>query len=84
MISAGGNDSFMFQLGLPQRVFIHEGAYRYWEQSLKNPSEYADWIIMSKHNSKDSIILRINREILETKFNLKRESNNFMIFKRKE
>jgi len=46
LVAASSNDALLFHSGLPLKQFIVEGAQKYWQQSLKDPTRYAQWIIM--------------------------------------
>lgn len=48
LVAASSNDSLIFRSGFPLKRFITEGAKRYWDASLVNPTMYADWVVMHK------------------------------------
>ncbi len=48
LVAASSNDALIFRSGLPMKQFIHEGAGKYWTESLKQPTKHAQWIIMHK------------------------------------
>jgi hypothetical protein len=48
LVAASSNDSLLFISGFPLKRFITEGARRYWDTSLVNPTMYADWVVMHK------------------------------------
>ena len=47
LISTLTHDEDMFKYNISYKNYIHEGAYKYWNESLENPAKYADWIIMN-------------------------------------
>lgn len=53
MISASGFEDQMFALGFPYKTYIHEGAGKYWTESLDRPARYADWIIVDFNRESD-------------------------------
>jgi len=46
LIAASSQDSLIFQSTFPMKRFITEGTDRYWKESLKKPSRYAEYIAM--------------------------------------
>ena len=48
LVAASSNDALMFSSGLPMRRFITEGAQKYWQASLADPTRHAKWVIMHK------------------------------------
>lgn len=48
LVAASSNDALLFRSGLPLKQFITEGAQKYWNESLEEPTKYAEWIIMHK------------------------------------
>ncbi len=48
LAAASSNDALLFRSGLPLKQFIVEGAKSYWEASLRDPTVYAQWIVMHK------------------------------------
>ncbi|HSX24453.1 MAG TPA: hypothetical protein VLG69_00615 [Candidatus Andersenbacteria bacterium] len=53
MISATGFEDQMFEMGLPYRTYIHEGAGKYWTEALDRPARYANWIVIDMNRSSD-------------------------------
>lgn len=48
LVAASSNDALLFRSGFPLKRFITEGARRYWDESLNDPTLHAKWIIMHK------------------------------------
>ncbi len=47
LMSALKHDPVMFQMNIPYKNFIHEGAGKYWITSRSHPEKYAQWIFMA-------------------------------------
>lgn len=45
LMSALASDPIIFHIGLPYRSYIFEGTGTYWTESLKNPTQYATWVM---------------------------------------
>lgn len=56
LISAGFNDPVMFSTGLSMKTFIYEGTGKYWKRSMTNPSEYADYVVISENDVIDKTL----------------------------
>lgn len=48
LVAASSNDALLFKSNLPLKQFITEGARKYWDESLIDPTVHAQWIIMHK------------------------------------
>lgn len=44
-----------FKSGIQLRQIIHEGVSKKWDDALKNPHEYAEWIVMSNTDNGDVV-----------------------------
>lgn len=53
LISVASHDAIIFSSSLPMKRFIHEGTGRYWESAIKNPDEWARWIILRTNDMND-------------------------------
>jgi hypothetical protein len=83
LISAGSMEDQMFQTGFNYSTFIHEGAGKYWQESLDNPSRYAKWVIIDYGNTSDSLAKQMNREdILDREYKLVYQENQLKVFKK--
>jgi hypothetical protein len=73
----------MFEMGFPYKTYIHEGAGKYWKESLDNPSRYAKWIIIDYGHSSDNVSRHMNREdILEREYEIVYEENQLKVYKK--
>lgn len=79
-VAASSNDSLLFRTGLPLKQFIVEGARIYWDTSLKDPTVYADWIIMHKNDLVDKNIR--NSPIFRTNYRLVYHDDFSYIYKK--
>lgn len=48
LASSAGTDIELFEIGIPLKNYITEGTGKYWGESIKDPSRYAKWIIMTE------------------------------------
>ncbi len=48
LAAASSNDALLFSSGFHLNRFIVEGAKKYWDTSMKDPTVYAKWIVMHK------------------------------------
>ncbi len=55
LISASSHEDQMFQMGFNYKTYIHEGAGKYWKESLDNPPKYATWVVIDYGHPDDSI-----------------------------
>jgi len=46
LITAGDSDGLIYVSHIALKKFITEGNQKYWQESLKNPSKYASWIVL--------------------------------------
>lgn len=81
LASTGSMDGFMFDTKIPQKNFISEGSFRYWQNSMQDPSLYAKWIIISTNNERDLTNRYINKEVMYQKFNVLYDNSGFQILK---
>jgi len=49
------NSALSFSTGFPLSRFIHEGTGKYWESSVVDPDQYADWIVMANGDVGDPL-----------------------------
>ncbi len=83
LISAGSMEDQMFQTGFNYSTFIHEGAGKYWTESLDNPSRYAKWVVIDYGNNTDTLAKKMNRvDILEREYQLVYEERQLKVFKK--
>lgn len=50
LISVSVYEPVVFFSGMPIKNFIYEGSGEYWRESLKNPTKYAECIVMTENN----------------------------------
>ncbi len=82
LASTGSNDGLMLETGIDQKFFITEGTYKYWDESLKDPSEYATWVIFSNNNPRDAVNKNVNKKTLFENFEIVEKYNNLLIMKK--
>lgn len=83
LISAGSMEDQMFETGLSYSSFIHEGAGKYWKESLDNPSRYAKWVVIDYGNNSDTLAKNMNRiDILEREYKIVYQENQLKVFKK--
>jgi hypothetical protein len=83
LISAGSLEDQIFKTGFNYSTFIHEGAGKYWNESLDNPSRYAKWVVIDYGNKSDNLAKKMNREdILEREYKLMYEEKQLKVFKK--
>ena len=46
LLAASSHDALIFVSGLPSKRFITEGAEKYWNASLEDPTRYATYVVM--------------------------------------
>lgn len=51
LISAGQNDTQMFEANLPMKSFVYEGSGKYWQEAIKNPDKIVLCIVTTKNDS---------------------------------
>ena len=82
LVSANRHENFMFQTKLPYRNFIYEGTREWWEDSLKNPSKYARWVVFDEKESGDAVNQLISdKSMLATKFEIAYQDADIKIYK---
>ncbi|MCU0679519.1 MAG: hypothetical protein MUC28_03710 [Planctomycetes bacterium] len=59
LMSVASHDAIIFSSGLPMKKFIHEGAGRYYEETIKTPSRFARWIVMRTYSETDTTWLAV-------------------------
>ncbi|MEK7218529.1 MAG: glycosyl hydrolase family 8, partial [Patescibacteria group bacterium] len=52
LLSRSDNDPIIAEAGIPLRRYIYEGNYRFFDQALREPWNFAQWIVM--HNPASS------------------------------
>ena len=55
MISSSSHEDQMFQMGFDYRTYIHEGAGKYWKESIDNPSRYATYVVIDLGHPDDTL-----------------------------
>jgi len=55
LISAAGHEDQMFEMGFNYKTYIHEGAGKYWKESIDDPPHYATWIIFDLGQNEDAV-----------------------------
>ena len=55
LMSSYSHEDQMFQMGFNYRTFIHEGAGKYWKESIDNPSRYAMYVIIDAGHPDDKL-----------------------------
>jgi hypothetical protein len=63
-ISAAAHEDQMFEMKLPYKTFIHEGAGKYWKESLDDPPRYAKWVITDDGHNLDVIAKKPGIEVV--------------------
>jgi hypothetical protein len=94
LMSALKHDSVMFQLGLPYKTYIHEGAGEYWLTSRVNPEVYAEWIFMADPKNirggiaggeEDPVTKNLqNNQTLKTNYILRFNDGDINIYQRRD
>lgn len=83
LISAGSEEDQMFLMGFDYKTYIHEGAGKYWKESLDNPSRYARWIVIEYGDRSDNLARNMKRDdILEREYKVVYEEPALKIFKK--
>lgn len=83
LISAGSMEDQMFNTGFDYSTFIHEGAGKYWAESLDNPSRYSKWVVIDYGNNSDNVARHMNREdILDREYKLIYQEGQVKVFKK--
>ncbi len=54
-ISASSHEDQMFEMGFDYKTYIHEGAGKYWKETLDNPPRYATWVVIDYGHPDDTI-----------------------------
>jgi len=55
LMSSSSHEDQMFQMGFDYRTYIHEGAGKYWKESIDNPSRYATYVVIDAGHPDDTI-----------------------------
>lgn len=67
---------------IPMNMFINVGTKPYWEESLDNPTKYADWIILQKAET-DAFWKNLqNKDILQDHFSVVFNEGNIWVYKK--
>jgi len=48
LISGFSNDEFMFYSRIPLRDYVFEGTQPYWDDEMRSPGAWTDWIVIKK------------------------------------
>lgn len=62
LISASSHEDQMFLIGLPYKTYIHEGAGKYWKESLDDPARYATWVVVDRGHPEDQLNKHLNNK----------------------
>lgn len=82
MISALKHDPQMLQLGVDYKTYIHEGAGKYWTESIKRPQKYAEWIVFDSYNNDDQVTKFLeNSKSLEENYDLVYSNDGMLVYK---
>lgn len=73
------NDIYIPNYKIQFKNIIHEGSYKYWQESLSNPAQYATWILMQEDDFDPIYQLRNNPD-LEQKFYKDKQCNNWSVW----
>lgn len=84
LASTGSMDGFMFDTKIPQKNYIVEGSFRYWQKSMVDPSTYARWVLISVNNDRDLVNRYVNKDYLYSEFDVIYDNGGFQILKIKE
>ncbi|HSX10041.1 MAG TPA: hypothetical protein VLF93_07850 [Candidatus Saccharimonadales bacterium] len=83
LISAAGHEDQMFEMGFNYRTYIHEGAGKYWKESIDDPPHYATWIIFDLGQNEDAVAKYMydphRKAALQRDFNLVFTSNKGLL-----
>lgn len=55
LVSTAVFSSVLFKTGLSLNYFIHEGVSKQWKYALKNPENFAEWILLRENYAGDPI-----------------------------
>lgn len=85
LISAAAHEDQMFEMKLPYKTFIHEGAGKYWKESLDDPPRYAHWVVIDNGHNLDVIAKKPGIEIvLDRDYDLVYTKDQVKIYKIKK
>ncbi len=83
LASSSSMDIELFENGIDLKNYITEGTRNYWSESLKDPSKYANWIILQKDHTD-----RLGKAMLKAKqlekFELVHQTDSFEVYKLKK
>jgi mannan endo-1,4-beta-mannosidase len=70
--------------GVPMRNFISVGNKPYWQESLDNPTKYAEWVILQKADT-DSVWTGLkNKQILDDYYLSVYRTGNIWVYKKRD
>jgi hypothetical protein len=82
LMSASGFEDQMFAMGLPYKTYIHEGAGKYWSESLDRPARYADWIIVDFNRKSDWLAKElVYKQFWSWDYNIAWQSDSVKVYK---
>ncbi|HSX09994.1 MAG TPA: glycosyltransferase family 39 protein [Candidatus Saccharimonadales bacterium] len=56
LMSAAGFDPLLIKTNIDPKHFIYEGNYGYWQTSLRNPTVYADCVVMGTLDEQSDVV----------------------------
>ena len=83
LASAATADPIIFGTGLDIKRFITEGNGKYWEESMQNPSKYANFIILTYGDERDMVNKHVDHKELNSNFRLSQSFGVFRIYVKK-
>src|SRR5260221_9880553 len=82
LISASSHEDQMFEMGFNYRTYIHEGAGKYWKESLDDPPRYATWVVLDKGHPQDQVAKKDTiQAALDRDYNLVYNQDQVKIYK---
>jgi len=82
LISALRHDPQMLELGYDYKTYIHEGAGKYWKESMINPQKYATWIIFDAYEKEDRVTKFVSKlNVLNIYYTQVYSKDGIVIFK---
>jgi 4-amino-4-deoxy-L-arabinose transferase-like glycosyltransferase len=85
-----GNDILQYSSGIPLGNVIYEGSYHMWEDALKNPQDWGEWVIMRGFVEDDDLdadkmwTLHHDSEVFHQYFELAFENGPHSIYQRRD
>ena len=81
LLSVLANDSLVFDAHIKNSRLIYESSWKFWKESLENPSSIAERVIISPNNLRDAVwkASQGNNEFFDG-FNLVFENEHYLVF----